>query len=138
MTVMVSLPMLSRRTEFSRRAVRWLWLTALLMFTPKCLLCVLTYVGLGAALGRGGSELCGITAGSPASWASLLAGLGVAAGVSAAGAHVFSGIGKSKPRQAIASKSVSWTRQRPLVQRIRAIGRNHEVHETRELEIEKD
>ena len=45
-----------------RRSIRWGTGVALLAFTPKCLLCALAYVGLGAALGLTGPELCG---GSP-------------------------------------------------------------------------
>ncbi|HEY0864628.1 MAG TPA: hypothetical protein VGD97_11030 [Lacunisphaera sp.] len=37
----------------------WLLPAALLAVAPKCLLCVLAYAGLGAALGLGGPELCG-------------------------------------------------------------------------------
>jgi hypothetical protein len=85
MTVTVSPPMWSRRTEFSRRTARWLGPAALLAFTPKCLLCVLAYAGLGAALGLHGPEICGASAGSPASWASSLAWLGVAGGLGALG-----------------------------------------------------
>ena len=71
----------SRRTEFSRRATRWLLPAAVLALAPKCLLCVLAYAGLGAALGLGGPEICGASAGLPASWASSLAWLGVAGGL---------------------------------------------------------
>jgi len=71
----------SRRAEFPRRAIRWLLPAALLALTPKCLLCVLAYFSLGAALGLGGPEICGASAGSPASWASSLAWLGVAGGL---------------------------------------------------------
>jgi hypothetical protein len=70
-----------RSTEFCRRTVRWLLPATLLALTPKCFLCVLAYAGLGAALGLGGPEICGASAGSPASWVSSLAGLGVAGGV---------------------------------------------------------
>ena len=80
MIVTVSPPMPSPRIEFSRRAVRWFLPTALLALTPKCLLCVLAYAGLGAALGRSGPEICGASTGSPASWASL-AWLGIAGGL---------------------------------------------------------
>ncbi len=73
--------MSSQRTEFSRRAVRWLLPVALFALTPKCLLCVLAYAGLGAALGLGGSEICGASAGLPASWVSSLAWLGVVGGL---------------------------------------------------------
>lgn len=71
--------MLSRSAEFSRRAVGWLLPAALLALTPKCLLCLLAYAGIGAALGLGGPEICGATAGSPGSWAKSIALLGVGA-----------------------------------------------------------
>jgi len=73
------------RTEFSRRTVRWLGPAALLALTPKCLLCVLAYAGLGAALGLGGPELCGAPAGSPATWVASLAWLGIAGGLGTCG-----------------------------------------------------
>jgi hypothetical protein len=66
----------SRRVELPVRAVRWFLPTALLALAPKCLLCAAAYVGLGAALGLGGPELCGAT-NSPVTWASSLAWLGV-------------------------------------------------------------
>jgi len=77
--------MLSPRIEFYRRAIRWLWPAAMLALTPKCLLCVLAYAGLGAALGLGGPEICGAPAGSPGSWVSLLAWFGGAGGLGAFG-----------------------------------------------------
>ena len=78
--------MLSRRTEFflsSRvgRAVRWLLPTALLALTPKCLLCIAAYAGLGAALGFGGPEMCGAPNTTPMSWVSLVALFGIDLGV---------------------------------------------------------
>jgi hypothetical protein len=85
MIATTSPPMSSPRNEFSRRAVRWLCPAALVAVAPKCLLCVLAYAGLGAALGLGGPEICGAPAGSPGSWASLLAWLGIAGGVGAVG-----------------------------------------------------
>ena len=57
----------------------WLPGVALLALTPKCLLCLLAYAGLGAALGLGGPELCGGTPGMTASSPAWLAGLGLAA-----------------------------------------------------------
>jgi hypothetical protein len=66
----------SRRAEFSRRSVRWLGPAALLALTPKCLLCVLAYAGLGAAIGLRGPEICGAPSGAPGSWALALAGGG--------------------------------------------------------------
>lgn len=73
------------RAEVSRRVVRWLIPAALLALTPKCVLCVLAYAGLGTALGLGGPELCGATTASPATWASSLAWLGGAGGLGAVG-----------------------------------------------------
>jgi hypothetical protein len=66
----------SRRVELLVRGVRWFLPTALLALAPKCLLCAAAYVGLGAALGLGGPELCGAT-NTPAAWTSSLAWLGV-------------------------------------------------------------
>ncbi len=43
----------------AKRARRWLIPAALLALTPKCVLCLLAYTGLGVALGFGGPELCG-------------------------------------------------------------------------------
>jgi len=79
--------MRSPRTEFSRyrRAVRWLLPAALLALTPKCVMCVVAYVGLGAALGLGGPELCGASANATASWMTSLAWLGVAGAFGAMG-----------------------------------------------------
>jgi hypothetical protein len=71
--------MLSRRIEFSRRAVRWLLPAAALALTPKCLLCVLAYAGLGAALGLGGPEICGAPGSDAGSWTTWLSALGLAA-----------------------------------------------------------
>ena len=71
----------SQRTEFSRRAVGWLGPVALLALTPKCLLCVLAYAGLGASLGLTGPEMCGASAESPASWVASLTWLGGTGGL---------------------------------------------------------
>ena len=54
------------------RAVRWLLPAALFALAPKCLLCVLAYAGLGAALGLGGREMCGAPADVPEVWMSWL------------------------------------------------------------------
>ena len=96
--------MRSRRTEFFLPnrvgcAVRWLWPTALLALTPKCLLCLAAYAGLGAALGLGGPEMCGAPAGSPGSWTSSLAWPGVAL----AGVAVFAAIRRRRARRVVAS-----------------------------------
>ena len=56
----------------------WLIPAALLALTPKCILCVLAYADIGAALGLGGTELCGAT-GDTAGWTTWLsAGAGAA------------------------------------------------------------
>ena len=65
--------------------MRWLGPVALVALTPKCVLCVLAYAGLGAALGLGGPELCGAAPGAPVSWAAVGAWLGLAGGLGAAG-----------------------------------------------------
>jgi hypothetical protein len=67
------------RLEFSRRAVRWLLPAALLALTPKCILCVLAYTGIGVALGLGGPELCGAPGGDAGAWTTWLSALGLAA-----------------------------------------------------------
>jgi hypothetical protein len=58
----------------------WLIPAALLALAPKCVLCVLAYAGLGAALGLGGPELCGATNGATISWVWLPV-LGAAVGI---------------------------------------------------------
>jgi hypothetical protein len=75
-------PPRSEFSSWSQRSARWLLPAALLALTPKCVLCLLAYVGLGAALGLNGPELCGAPADSPVSWATLLAWLGVAGALS--------------------------------------------------------
>ncbi len=75
----------SRLIEQMRRARGWLIPTALLTLAPKCILCMLAYAGLGGALGLGGPEICGASEGSPASWASSHAWLGIASGISTFG-----------------------------------------------------
>jgi hypothetical protein len=81
---MTNPPMLSPRVDSSPgafrrgRAVRWLLPAALLALTPKCVLCVLAYVGAGAALGIGGPEWCGLDGSAPVSWDMALAWLGCA------------------------------------------------------------
>jgi len=78
--------MRSRNTEplrsvSQRRVLRWLWPATLLALAPKCALCVLAYVGLGAAFGLGGPEVCGGAADSLAPWTSVLAWLGAGGGL---------------------------------------------------------
>jgi hypothetical protein len=53
----------------------------LLALTPKCLLCVAAYAGLGAVLGSGGPELCGAPAGSTGAWTFWLSAAGSALGI---------------------------------------------------------
>ena len=59
----------------------WLIPAALLALVPKCVLCVLAYMGLGAALRLGGPELCGGGAASTLPWTLLLPVLGGTLGV---------------------------------------------------------
>ena len=59
---------MSSRLLLSERARRWRgWMipAAFLALTPKCVLCLLAYAGLGTALGFGGPELCGATGNAP-------------------------------------------------------------------------
>jgi MYXO-CTERM domain-containing protein len=65
------------------RWCRWLVPVFLLLFTPKCLFCVLAYAGFGAALGFGGAELCGATGDPTGPWTVWLPALvgALAAGV---------------------------------------------------------
>ena len=88
------------RTEFFRRAVRWLFPAAVLALTPKCLVCLLAYAGLGAALGLGGPELCGAS-GTPDLWAPPLVWLGAAIGLATLGFFA----GCRRPRTAPAAGS---------------------------------
>jgi len=71
------------RSKFFRRVVRWLVPAAALALAPKCLLCVVAYLGLGTALGLGGPELCGVPASmiSASRLAALAASVLVAAGL---------------------------------------------------------
>ena len=39
----------------------WPLVVVAVAVTPKCLLCLVAYAGLGTALGLGGRELCGAT-----------------------------------------------------------------------------
>lgn len=63
-----------------RRAIRWILPAALLAIIPKCVVCLLAYAGLGAALGLGGREWCSAPATSGAPWSLLLGCLLVGAG----------------------------------------------------------
>jgi hypothetical protein len=80
MTATTNPPMSPRRAECHSalvRAARWLLPAALLALAPKCVLCVLAYVGLGTALGLSGPELCSAVSNSPASWTTVFAWLGL-------------------------------------------------------------
>ena len=57
----------------------WLIPAAFLGLAPKCVLCLLAYAGLGAALGLGGPEICGASSGATGHWTVWLAALGIAA-----------------------------------------------------------
>jgi hypothetical protein len=75
---------MSLRAERWPRAVRWIAPAALFALTPKCLLCVLAYAGLGGLVGASGRELCGAELGSSTAWVFPLAWLGLG-GFSAVG-----------------------------------------------------
>ncbi len=70
-----------RRVEIIRRSSGWLTAAALLTLVPKCVLCAAAYVGLGAALGLGGPELCGGSSSPTVPWALRLSALVVTLGV---------------------------------------------------------
>jgi hypothetical protein len=48
-----------RVLEFRRHLLRWLVPGAIVALAPKCVLCLIAYLGLGTALGRAGAEICG-------------------------------------------------------------------------------
>jgi hypothetical protein len=67
-----------RNADFPRRSLRWAAAGTLVALTPKCLLCFAGYVGLGAAFGPGGPELCGGMPVAAVHWTWLLPALGAA------------------------------------------------------------
>ena len=67
--------------KFVRHAVRSLLPAAAVALGPKCFLCVAAYLGLGAALGLGGQEICGAYAPSSITWVLSLAWLGFVGGL---------------------------------------------------------
>jgi hypothetical protein len=62
-----------------QRPHRWLAVVAFLALMPKCVLCVLAYAGIGAALGLG-AELCGAPGSVKDAWPWSLALPGIALG----------------------------------------------------------
>jgi len=58
--------------ESSRSWRGWLIPAALLALAPKCVMCLIAYAGIGAALGLGGPELCGATDSAAGSWPTWL------------------------------------------------------------------
>lgn len=67
-----------RPVEFIRCTRSWLMPAVLLAVMPKCILCLATYAGIGAALGLGSPELCGAT--EPTHWTPIMLGALGAAG----------------------------------------------------------
>jgi hypothetical protein len=67
----------SPRIERWGRLLRWGAGATVLALMPKCLLCAMAYVGLGAALGLTGPELCGATPSAVPAWGWLAGGVGV-------------------------------------------------------------
>lgn len=57
-----------RLVECIRSTRGWLIPAALLALAPKCVLCLLAYAGLGAALGLSGPEICGATSSTISHW----------------------------------------------------------------------
>lgn len=72
--------MLPRLVESVRGARGWVVLAALLAAAPKCVLCLLAYTGLAAALGFAGPELCGAPAGPAVPWLLLCSAAGALLG----------------------------------------------------------
>jgi hypothetical protein len=54
--------------EVRRRPVRSLGPAAVAALAPKCGLCILAYLGIGAVLGFGGPETCGAAPGLVTPW----------------------------------------------------------------------
>ncbi len=77
MTVTIMSP---RLADIVRRPASWLATGALVALAPKCLLCVVAYAGVGAALGLGGSEICGASPGVADFWTAWLPLSGIALG----------------------------------------------------------
>jgi hypothetical protein len=67
----------SPQVEHLRRGVRWGGPALLLVLLPKCLLCAAAYLGLAAALGVGGAEMCGVSPPAASGWREAAA-LGIA------------------------------------------------------------
>lgn len=86
----------SSRAETATRRLRWLALATCVVAAPKCLVCLLGYAGLGAALGLAGPELCGAPSGSATPW-----GLSLVAAAIASGGIGFFLILRSRPRSTV-------------------------------------
>ena len=74
----------------TRRKSRWLRLLIVVPFfalTPKCLLCIAAYAGIGTALGTGGSELCGAGDNHAGSWIAALPWFAIAGVVAGLAVH---------------------------------------------------
>jgi hypothetical protein len=94
-----------RRADICRNGFRWLGSAALLAFAPKCLLCVVGYAGIGAALGSRVPELCGVrpadSGGWPVTltWAAAFAALG-AIGIGAGWVRACAAFARGRGREA--------------------------------------
>jgi hypothetical protein len=69
-------PSCAETPRISRGAIRWLLPAALLALTPKCVMCVLAYIGAGATLGIGGPEWCSLEGDGSFPWMTMLAWAG--------------------------------------------------------------
>lgn len=58
----IATTMSPRRSDRWRRLLRWLMAGAIVTLAPKCVLCVIAYLGLGTTLGWTSAELCGAPA----------------------------------------------------------------------------
>ena len=58
------------------RSISWSLGVTVVALAPKCLLCVVAYLGIGAAMGLKSYELCGASPKGFANWEVVLLGVG--------------------------------------------------------------
>jgi len=66
---MIATTRLRRLADIVRHLLSWPAAATLFALAPKCLLCVAAYAGIGAILGLGGREICGVPTSAPEDWA---------------------------------------------------------------------
>jgi hypothetical protein len=69
------------RGEIIRRSSRWVTTFGMIAFVPKCVACVVAYLGLVTGFGFGSAEICGAAPGFTASWGIGYESAAVALGV---------------------------------------------------------